>query len=633
MGSEVDNKSKAAQGDGSDEDTAATGSETIQPYFFAAQADQPSWIADLIDADPFARDEPMLFPYYEPTGFSFRGDGASTIVSSTRSNLTTIRSTAASEAAESRHKLQEKLKGLPIGSLLEKLQKEQLLKARPRPLHRVFEKARSNSGREAAGDEALVRLKAELSKYQREWEDKPEESETSINETMKKIATLAMEGSVPSGSLQKAKEPYTSEHGSRSRPYAKMAAFGFDLIVAEAVMKEVKEDMQDFGLESACLAAACIQLGNILSDKAENKDAMDQYFEGLDIQQKNYGNGHACVAETFCNMGRTLLNQGSMDQAKDCLEEAENIMKECRKEALESELLADILYLRALPELLTVEGREVSEKDAVQLMEKSLGIYKHHGNMVRLLQATMGLADLHCRQEEYEKAENLFEDCLQLVKNQFDLIDQRSWISRIHVAMGDTFSQSDRHEQVISCFQEAVSMNQLPDLDSIRLRSEALAALGDYSLKLGEEDIAMDYFQQVPIHQMTKELKQHIDVKCSILQFRTGNVQAAQATLGNLCSSEHQYELDQKTFIVSLLSLGACHFVSGNNREAKRCYKDALHIARNFIPSERDTKLEKALKNSIDKTSQFTLGSVLDTVKQRLNPASSLSKKSPRNKS
>ena len=134
-----------------------------------------------------------------------------------------------------------------------------------------------------------------------------------------------------------------------------------------------------------------------MDDNSNYKDAMDKYFEALDIRQNLFGNDHVAVAETFYSMGYTLQNQDSFDQALDCFEESLNIRKEQR--GLDAKEVGDTLNMMGF-----LQAKRGELDDALSLLWDALRIRKLQDDHVKVSETLKNIGNVHREKQEHELA-------------------------------------------------------------------------------------------------------------------------------------------------------------------------------------------------------------------------------------
>ena len=148
-----------------------------------------------------------------------------------------------------------------------------------------------------------------------------------------------------------------------------------------------------------------------MDDLQNYKDAMDKYFEALDIRQNLFGNDHVAVAETFYAMGFTLQNQESYDQALDCFEESLNIRKV--QLGLEAKEVGDTLNMMGF-----LQAKRGELDDALNLLWDALRIRKLQEDHVKVSATLRNIGDVHREKQEHDLAIECYEECLRIRRSE-----------------------------------------------------------------------------------------------------------------------------------------------------------------------------------------------------------------------
>ena len=148
-----------------------------------------------------------------------------------------------------------------------------------------------------------------------------------------------------------------------------------------------------------------------MDDLQNYKDAMDKYFEALDIRQNLFGNDHVAVAETFYSMGYTLQNQESYDQALDCFEESLNIRKV--QLGLEAKEVGDTLNMMGF-----LQAKRGELDDALSLLWDALKIRKLQEDHVKVSETLKNIGNVHREKQEHGLAIECYEECLRIRRSE-----------------------------------------------------------------------------------------------------------------------------------------------------------------------------------------------------------------------
>ena len=151
--------------------------------------------------------------------------------------------------------------------------------------------------------------------------------------------------------------------------------------------------------------------GDLMDDLQNYKDAMDKYFEALDIRQNLFGNDHVAVAETFYSMGYTLQNQESYDQALDCFEESLNIRKV--QLGLEAKEVGDTLNMMGF-----LQAKRGELDDALSLLWDALKIRKLQEDHVKVSETLKNIGNVHREKQEHDLAIECYEECLRIRRSE-----------------------------------------------------------------------------------------------------------------------------------------------------------------------------------------------------------------------
>jgi len=185
-----------------------------------------------------------------------------------------------------------------------------------------------------------------------------------------------------------------------------------------------------------------------MTDLGNYKDAMDKYFEALNIRQNLFGNDHVAIAETFYSMGYTLLSQDLLDQALDCFEESLAIRK--------SQLGPDAKEVGVTLNMMGfLQAKRGELDDALPLLWGALRIRKLQEDHVKVSDTLKHIGDVHRKKQEHELAMECYKECLRI--RQSELGDGHKKVADALVAMGNVQSEMELADEAMRCYQEGGS--------------------------------------------------------------------------------------------------------------------------------------------------------------------------------
>jgi tetratricopeptide (TPR) repeat protein len=199
---------------------------------------------------------------------------------------------------------------------------------------------------------------------------------------------------------------------------------------------------------SGDLSHPCLALhpeGDLMDDNSNYKDAMDKYFEALDIRQNLFGNDHVAVAETFYSMGYTLQNQDSLDQALDCFEESLNIRKV--QLGLDAKEVGDTLNMMGF-----LQAKRGELDDALSLLWDALRIRKLQDDHVKVSETLKNIGNVHREKQEHELAIECYEECLRIRRS--ELGDVHEKVADALIAMGNVQSDMEHADEAMRSYRE-----------------------------------------------------------------------------------------------------------------------------------------------------------------------------------
>jgi tetratricopeptide (TPR) repeat protein len=182
-----------------------------------------------------------------------------------------------------------------------------------------------------------------------------------------------------------------------------------------------------------------------MDDNSNYKDAMDKYFEALDIRQNLFGNDHVAVAETFYSMGYTLQNQDSLDQALDCFEESLNIRKV--QLGLDAKEVGDTLNMMGF-----LQAKRGELDDALSLLWDALRIRKLQDDHVKVSETLKNIGNVHREKQEHELAIECYEECLRIRRS--ELGDVHEKVADSLIAMGNVQSDMELADDAMRSYRE-----------------------------------------------------------------------------------------------------------------------------------------------------------------------------------
>lgn len=150
------------------------------------------------------------------------------------------------------------------------------------------------------------------------------------------------------------------------------------------------------------------------------------------------------------------------------------------------------------------------------------------------------------------------------------------------------------------------------------LVTDALVALGDMHLRLGQESQVVAHYHKAP-KTRSPVFREYILLKTALVHFFKGDTTSALSELITFRTMrEESKPLHDEEYFVALLVSGVCEYLDGNQLEAKKCYKAAHSISKELKLFESDPASKKALRKSHGKVNQIHLSDIYGRIKRAI---------------
>ncbi|CAB9497087.1 expressed unknown protein [Seminavis robusta] len=514
--------------DESDDEQSSGGRVSLSSILWEQQ---PSWIADLIDQDPFMA--PSLFPYHIPTGFSVaqqsRRFSGSTIVST---------SDFGSNPKKKRH-VSEAMKSMRIQGFLQSLHTSHL--RRPRPTFRVNLKAmkRKSLNRATTTTEKDSILQSEIDRIQGKLLEELQQRQQSNNQYMEDDDDLAL------GQLARKLYDLARELGDAEQ-------------VQQALGHYRNLHTRDMEWE----ARAYRRLGKTQMADNDPLGAVVSFETALQIwrqlEQQTSADDDDAEA-TASNIGETLYLQGMAELACN---EATTSAASLNSNNVEPTNFATMRQ--------TISHLEDARGHLLQALE----IFKNCSTRRRIIDTAKAVGKIYCIQNQYDLACTFLEENYSFLRDKLKApVGDRTGhecVADMLLEMGDALCQKGEEGRAILCYQDCLHISRQHLGPGHILTDEALVALGDLYCYNGQQtDLALECFQQVFIG-AEHLLEKHITLKTAILRFQDNQTMAALAEFQDtiqMCKKADK--VDTNIRFTCVLSNSVCHYTNGTDRRPK----------------------------------------------------------------
>jgi serine/threonine-protein kinase len=258
------------------------------------------------------------------------------------------------------------------------------------------------------------------------------------------------------------------------------------LDVSESLNRRVLEmDRQLYGEGHPNVAHDLINLGAIQTNRGYHGEAAGHYRQALDILDAWYGGNHPETASAMTILGQAHMYQGQYAEATGLLRSALAI-----QEAVYGAQHPRVAFV--LNELGTVASRRKEFGDAEAAFSRALEIYRAtYGKHSRVGVAMANLATVYFGQEQYDRAERLFEEALALYSEVLPAEHLNIGIARIK--LGRVLLRQRRYREAeasLSSGYRIVGRQTDPTITWLRMAREDLAAVYD---ALEQPDLAKKF--------------------------------------------------------------------------------------------------------------------------------------------
>ena len=207
--------------------------------------------------------------------------------------------------------------------------------------------------------------------------------------------------------------------------------------------------------EHTKLATSYNNLGNVLYNQGDLKQAKEYYEYALAIRQQTLGPQQPDVAQSYNNLGNVFFDQDDLKQAKECYERALAIMQETLKPqhpnvACAYSNLANVLFHQGDLK----EAKEYHER-ALAIRQKTLG--PQHPDIAS---SYSNLANVLRDQGNLKEAREYFERALAIAKQTLgphpDVAKYYSNLANFLGDQGDPNQAKDYHERAIAIMEQTL---------------------------------------------------------------------------------------------------------------------------------------------------------------------------------
>ncbi|CAB9497635.1 Kinesin light chain [Seminavis robusta] len=580
---------------GEDEDEVENDYDSTQRVSLSSLLweDQPSWIAGLIDQDPFMH--PTLFPYHIPTGFSMaqesRRYSGSTIATTTTDNVSEDNIINSNE--KKRH-IQEAMESLRIHEFLKSLQISLL--RRPRPTFRVSLKAVKRKTligrrREEGSNHGNNNLQLEIDQIDQKLRD-----------------------------LQRKQKQGADDLAFMRRLVTQMYDQARELDDAKQVQKalEYYQSIKGTGRDVHWEARAYRQLGKSQITNDDPKGAASSFQKALQIWKglEHEEEGADAVEATARNIADTFYLLGTAE-----LTGYEALMA---AKSLNLRSMERSSHFKDNSELMKVGKDHLA--DAMGYLQQALDIFKHYVSRRRVIDTTRAIGRIYCIQNQFDLANQFLEENMSFLREKLGASvgsqTGHEFVADVLLEMGDTLCQKSDEARAIVCYKDSLYVGRQHLGDGHTVVDEALVALGDlYSYYGRQSDLAMEYFQQVVVGDYNRFFDRHVTLKVAILLFQDNQPLAALAEFQDVLQMCRNADAaDNSICFTCLLSSAVCYYSNGDKQEAKKCYKEAIHILSETVLFGRNNtpKVEALLRESEAQLYMSKLGKAFDSLNRRV---------------
>jgi tetratricopeptide (TPR) repeat protein len=241
-----------------------------------------------------------------------------------------------------------------------------------------------------------------------------------------------------------------------------------------------------------------LELGHLQNDLGWYDQALESYEEALKRHPQGGGDEFE-KAICYLSVGKTLLNQQKPEEAFQWLNKGHTLWKAIDGAQIpprHNEWSGPILYWLARADLELGPPWD----EALQRLQGSCRVLKAGKDWTNLLEICLATGRVYAQCQDYDKADQWYDDALQIVREQIPHDEQKgfqSFVARLYLAKGDV-----RGEATVgslpsgACFEQALSLCQAnPDIDP-ETTNEALVAFADMYCSQGDWNEALPYYEQ-----------------------------------------------------------------------------------------------------------------------------------------
>lgn len=157
-------------------------------------------------------------------------------------------------------------------------------------------------------------------------------------------------------------------------------------------------------------ATSLVNLANLLRMMKIWEESEEIFQKALDIYKRTIGEEHFIYAGTMNNLGLLYFEEGKYEKAKECLQKSLSIL-DGKEEYM-------IPYAITLHNLVDIYKKEGNVDKAEDTLNEEIRIYKEmkYEGTVLYAAALNSLSSLYCEKEQYEMAEKLMEESVEIAR-------------------------------------------------------------------------------------------------------------------------------------------------------------------------------------------------------------------------
>ncbi|MFY0674001.1 MAG: tetratricopeptide repeat protein [Bacteroidia bacterium] len=265
---------------------------------------------------------------------------------------------------------------------------------------------------------------------------------------------------------------------------------------------------------------ALSNLGNIMDDMGNYKDAIDFHTRALELREKRddiLGIGISCL-----NIGIMHFDQGDFNDARDYFEKARKCFKEKNHP---SGISVSLMNLG------NVERKQKNNDDALNYYRKSINIQDSAGSDYLIVANNLNIAEIELERKNFQKASFHNGKALKLALKQ----NYKEGVILSYTSLGNIYNEKGRNDSALFYYKKAYDIAK--EVNAIREISSSASSVYLILKKMNKYEEALPWFEEHVILEdsmKSEEVKRDIIKKDLELQFAkkaaADSIKTAEAT-------------------------------------------------------------------------------------------------------